>query len=369
MKNINYLVDKHLKDVEESLRRYKEETNNLVNNFEEYNRLVLSRLQENAYDNREIIKQNNSLDYETLIKRYQSIIKSIDNFLIFYSKVTEIVETQKHLNNSQHEYKAIVLEMKVYYQFYKRFFCEAFKELDSYPALIIQFSDKTLSGSVEMFESFIEMTQNSFILIPNFINEGYQFLNYGIEKAFFSLGYYLEVVFTHHPNIPLKLMSFHELSEIKKGLNSFSRSFTLIVLSKNTSNDLVSETLTNQEIEDETNFKMKYSIIKDISKKYKLRYIIFFSDFLYDKNNGLILSPTVTSIRENQEEIERTWDIAPDYMLEEVASVYKIDLDLKQTLDFFKESEKIDKEIEVNKEKLEEIENENIEIIERLLKL
>jgi hypothetical protein len=51
-----------------------------------------------------------------------------------------------------------------------------------------------------------------------------------------------------------------------------------------------------------------------------------------------------------------------------VSGEYDVDLDISSTLKFFKENDDLDEEINSNEEKLEEIENENLEIIERLLK-
>jgi len=302
--------------------------------------MVTNRLQERAEINLEKFKGNNSLEIESLIKQFNSTIKSIENFLDFYEKVIEIIDIQQQANYSQHEYKANIIEMKANYEFYKKFFCEIFNEIPSYPALIIQFNSKTFIDSVEVFESYLEMSQNSFIFLPNFVNDNFQFLNYGIEKAFFNLGYYLEVVFTHHPNLPLRLYSFKDLTELNKTLKLFSKSFTLLILCKNTAYSIENDSLILQENQEENNFKRKYGIIKEISKKHLLRYIVFFSDFLYDKKNNVIV----------------------------VSGEYDVDLDISSTLKFFKENDDLDEEINSNEEKLEEIENENLEIIERLLK-
>jgi hypothetical protein len=329
--------------------------------------LVISRLQEVSEINIEKIKGNSSLELEHLIKQIQGSIKSIENFLDFYEKVNEIINIQQQANYPQHENKANVIEIKANYEFYKKFFCEIFNEIPSYPALIIQYNNKIFVDSVELFESYLEMSQNNFIIIPNFTNENYQFLNYGIEKAFFNLGYYLEVIFTHHPNLPLKLYSFKELTEINKTFKLLSGSFTLLILCRNTSYSIENDSLIIKESQEENNFKKKYCIIKEISKKHLLRYIVFFSDFLYDKKNSVFFSNNLVSVQEKLEDCGKPKAVAPNYIIDVVSGEYNLDLDISNTLKFFKETDDLDKEIIFNEEKLEKIENENLNIVERLL--
>ena len=95
-------------------------------------------------------------------------------------------EVNGNLNkiSNELEYKPVVLDFKFNYKFYKQFFIDSFNSnFKSFPLLILQYNKKNYMMSSELFESYIEMTYNSFIIIENFSNGKYNFLNFGVEKS------------------------------------------------------------------------------------------------------------------------------------------------------------------------------------------
>ena len=291
-------------------------------------------------------------------------IANFENFIDFFIKINEIIGNLNKISNEL-EYKPVVLDFKFNYKFYKQFFIDSFNSnFKSFPLLILQYNKKNYMMSSELFESYIEMTYNSFIIIENFSNGKYNFLNFGVEKSVFSLNLYLESIFIHYPNLVPKLYKYGDLMYINDILKE-GQNFTLIILRKNSSSydDEI------QVLEDATvDFKTKYKVIKEIANTHTLRYIVFFNDFFFESKNKLFINCPYEneSINSNDEILPQN---IPDVLLDEITSSNKLlsTMDVKTTLDFIKTNQIIDNEIKKNEEKLEQQVYDNTQLIDRIL--